>query len=149
MPPAPPTLTTLTGASAQALPLQAGAVHVATASPAATIAAAHYYSTAAAAALSVNGATAQHHRTDASIASSQACGPLTVDKLAAAAVNYTVMLMVTDASTAHDLLHHWLGNVQAAGIGYYLIAAADDATSQLLVERGLQERCGHSSLRCY
>ncbi|WIA11573.1 hypothetical protein OEZ85_011679 [Tetradesmus obliquus] len=66
---------------------------------------------------------------------------LTVEKLAAAAKNFTVMLMVTDASTAHDLLHHWLGNVQAAGIGYYLIAAADDATSQLLVERGLQERC--------
>jgi hypothetical protein len=68
------------------------------------------------------------------------CGPLTVEKLAAAAVNLTVMLMVTDASTAPELLHHWLGNVQAAGIGYYLIAAADDATSRLLVERGLEAR---------
>jgi hypothetical protein len=68
------------------------------------------------------------------------CGPLTVEKLAAAAANFTVMLMVTDANTAPDLLHHWLGNVQAAGIGYYLIAAADDATSRLLVQRGLEAR---------
>jgi hypothetical protein len=68
------------------------------------------------------------------------CGSLTVEKLAAAAVNFTVMLMVTDASTAPDLLHHWLGNLQAAGIGYFLIAAADDATSTMLMERGLDAR---------
>lgn len=69
------------------------------------------------------------------------CGPLTVEKVAAAAVNYTVMLMLSDYSTPPDLLHHWLGNVEAANIGYYLIASTDDATDEHLTAHGVSSRC--------
>jgi hypothetical protein len=144
VPPTPPTLTRLSAASAQAASAQDATVQAAAASPADITAAAQYYNEAAAAAAAVAKHVIYPAKSAAESGNSNSpdavCGPLTVERIAAAAVNYTVMLMVTDASTAHDLLHHWLGNVRAAGISYYLIAAADDATSRLLVERGLQER---------
>lgn len=55
-------------------------------------------------------------------------------------MNLTVMLMVSDYSTAPDLLHHWLGNIRAANISYYMIAATDDATEALLAQQGLGSR---------
>jgi hypothetical protein len=69
------------------------------------------------------------------------CAPLSIEKLAAVAVNFTVMLMTCDHSSAPQLLHHWLGNVRAANISYFLIAAADDATSAELMQQGLEGHC--------
>ncbi|KAF8070925.1 arabinosyltransferase [Scenedesmus sp. PABB004] len=65
------------------------------------------------------------------------CGPLTAAKAAAAARDGTVLLAVADRLTAPALLHHWLGNVRAAGITYFLVAAADDATDAALAALGL------------
>eukprot|EP00775_Hariotina_reticulata_P006248 gene6248-6484_t len=51
------------------------------------------------------------------------------------------MLMTCDHSSSPQLLHHWLGNIRAANISYFVIAAADDATSAALVQQGLEGHC--------
>lgn len=70
-----------------------------------------------------------------------ACGELSAAQLARVAVNTSVMLLVTDSAATSDMFHHWFGNVRAANISNWLVAAADDATSMHLVRLGLRERC--------
>jgi hypothetical protein len=48
---------------------------------------------------------------------------------------------VVDWTSAEVLLSHWLGNAVAAGIDYYLIAAADHRTAVELGRRRLGDRC--------
>jgi hypothetical protein len=76
-----------------------------------------------------------------STSSREVCGPLSTTLLAAHAVNNTIMLLLSDYSTTPWFFHHWLGNVQAANISYWVVAAADTATSQHMINLGFKDRC--------
>ncbi|GBF89049.1 hypothetical protein Rsub_01766 [Raphidocelis subcapitata] len=70
-----------------------------------------------------------------------ACDLLTPGLLAHASRNGTVMLLVVDWESAEPLLPHWLGNARAAGVDYFLVAAADARTALALGRAGLGDRC--------
>ena len=69
------------------------------------------------------------------------CRNLSQPLLAKWAVNNTVMLVLSDWSTTPHFFHHWLGNIKAAGINYWLAAAKDKGTSKHYVDIGLYSRC--------
>jgi Nucleotide-diphospho-sugar transferase len=69
------------------------------------------------------------------------CGTLTSELLAAIALNGTVLLTVADAASAPHLLHHWLGNVRAAGISWHVLAVTDGAAAAAATTAGLRGHC--------
>ena len=68
------------------------------------------------------------------------CGTLSKELLRKYAVSNTVMITVNDMVTVQQLSRHWLRNVHAANITYWLILASDEATAQYLEEQGIS-RC--------
>lgn len=68
------------------------------------------------------------------------CGALTKELLQQYAVSNTIMITVNDIVTVQALGRHWLRNVNAANITYWLMIATDQATATYLESLGVS-RC--------
>ena len=64
------------------------------------------------------------------------CGKLSKELLQQYAVNNTVMITFTDHGMFNMYGETWLHNVRQAGISYWVLAAQDRRTADLLVSKG-------------